>query len=431
MRMMDAGIWKGKRICAAVSGGVDSMTLLFLLSERAETDGFFLCALTCEHGLRGNASKEDVKLVESYCEKLGVPLYVFSEDCKKRARINKTSVETAAREFRKECYKKVLEKDADLIATAHHENDEAETVLFRLARGAALSGAKGMGEKDGNTIRPLLGLSKAELYKIAEQNNVPYREDETNAQTDYTRNKIRLKVLPELERALRGAGKNLARFARLAREDDELLYRLSSALIQKGDRCYRVQNSKEKPLFTRACLTVLKELGLEKDYTSAHLESVYRLQNLQTGSLITLPQGLFAVKEYDGIAFYKSGTSADDGDRYEIILSNEPLGESGNGWKTLRADRDKIPASAVVRSAREGDEFRKFGGGNKPLKKYFIDRKIPQKERKKIPLIAEENTSRVYAVCGVEISDEIKVDERTENVVYIQMKKTEKDEGEK
>ena len=431
MRMTDAGIWKGKRICAAVSGGVDSMTLLFLLSQRAKTDGFFLCALTCEHGLRGNASKEDVKLVKDYCERLGVPLYVFAEDCKKRAELNKMSVETAAREFRKECYAKVLEKDADLIATAHHENDEAETVLFRLARGASLSGAKGMGEKDGKTIRPLLGFSKTELYRIAEENGVPYREDETNAQTDYTRNKIRLKVLPELERAVHGAQKNLARFARLAREDDELLYRLSSALIRKDDRGYRVQNSEEKPLFTRACLTVLKELGLDKDYTSTHLESVYRLQSLQTGSLITLPKGFLAVKEYDGVAFYKNGADLEDGGRYEMILSDEPIVEEKNGWKVLRADRDKIPKIAVVRLAREGDEFRKFGGGNKQLKKYFIDRQIPQKERKKIPLIAEEDSSRVYVVCGVEISEEIKVDERTVNVVYIQMKEIEKDEGEK
>ena len=114
-----------------------------------------------------------------------------------------------------------------------------------------------------------------------------------------------------------------------------------------------------------------------------------------------------------------------------MILSDEPIVEEENGWKVLRADRDKIPKSAVVRLAREGDEFRKFGGGNKPLKKYFIDRKIPQKERKKIPLIAEEDSSRVYVVCGVEISEEIKVDERTVNVVYIQMKEIEKDEGEK
>jgi tRNA(Ile)-lysidine synthase len=419
MDMMDLSAKKGKRVCVAVSGGVDSMTLLFLLSQEAKTTGFSLCALTCDHGLRGKAAKEDVKLVEKYCKQLGVPLIAFSTDCNKLAKKQKCSVETAARNFRLECYEKVLQKDADCIATAHHENDEAETVLFRLARGSALTGAKGMSEWDGKLIRPFLGYSKAELYEIARQNGVPYREDETNATEEYTRNKIRLNILPELEYAVPGAVKNLARFARLAKEDDEFLYRLSSTLIKEEKGNYRVQTSEEKPLFTRACLTAMKSLGIEKDYTAKHLESLYALQSLQTGSKITLPQGLTAVKEYNEIVFYGAEKTVDNGGRYEVILSEEPFEDDHGVGKILRADKDKFPETAVIRTFQSGDEFRKFGGGNKSLKKYFIDEKIPLKERKKIPLIAEENSSRVYAVCGVEIADEIKIDETTKKTVYI------------
>lgn len=405
------------------------MTLLYLMRERAERNGFFLCAVTCEHGIRGKASKKDAELVKRWCERSGIPLYFFSADCKKLAKENKQSLETAAREFRRGCFQSLIDEGkADFIATAHHENDEAETVLFRLSRGASLTGVRGMAERSGCFIRPLLRTSKEEILQIAKANHIPYRDDKTNFALDATRNKLRLDVLPRLERAVPKATKSLARFARLADEDDECLYALSEKLIKKAeaeepfDTGYRLLKSEHKPLFRRACLTILKSLGVEKDYFSAHLESVYRLQGLQTGSRIALPKGVTAVKKYDEIVFLQVGREGYEWGRYEVIAQNEEPTFKTAG-RVLRADADKIPKSATVRLVREGDEFRKYGGGNKSLKKYFVDQKIARAKRRELLVLAEADGNRVYAVCGVEIAEEIKLDENTKNVVFIALRK--------
>ncbi len=432
--------WKGyenKKICVAVSGGGDSVALLHYLKTAQKTHGYLLSAVHCEHGIRGEESLADMRFTQALCASWDIPLRIFQGDCKKKANEEKVSLETAARRFRYACFEELLGiGEADYIATAHHQDDEAETVLFRLARGSGLSGAAAMRAENGRYLRPFLHRSKTEILQYLEENGLSFCEDSTNLETDATRNKLRLTVLPLLEEAVPGAAGNLARFASLAAEDDALLQRLSAPLLEEGAEPL-VRFSPEKPLFTRACLMAMKGVGLCKDYTATHLQALFDLQSLERGAVITLPQGVRVKREEKGVRFYlqqeeKTASLAAekplnengyDGGRCAVNIAFAPPAE-GNGYAILRADWEKIPARACFRFRREGDFIQSFGGGKKSLKKFFNEKKIPVEERGSLPLIAMGD-GEVFAVCGVEISQKIAVDEKTKRVVYITVRRKE------
>ena len=424
--------FSGKKICVAVSGGVDSVSLLHYLKEQESTYGYTLCAVHCEHGIRGEDSRKDARFVQDLCEEWEVPVYTFAENCIQRAECTKQSLETAARTFRLECFEQVLASGkADFIATAHHKNDEAETVLFRLLRGTSLTGVGGMSVFNGKILRPFLSWTRKEIEEYAKKNGLIFCTDATNFETDATRNKLRLQALPLLEDSVSGATENLVRFAGLASEDDALLYRYAKALVTIEEDGVSVAFSQEKPLFRRACLTALKHLGVEKDYTALHLENAYALQGLQRGAKQTFPKGVEAERKENCLYFYKKKAeplepqseekpfteNGFEGSRYRVIVSKVPIAPQ-SGWQVLQVDGDKIPPTAVYRFRADGDYIRRFGGGTKTLKKFFNEEKIPVSERKFLPLIAEEN-GEVYVVCGVEISEQVKITNTTQNPLYI------------
>ncbi len=427
--------FQGKRICVAVSGGADSVALLHYLKAESEKSGYALIAVHCEHGIRGEESLRDMRFVQSLCREWEIPLELFTSDCVARAKNEKLSLETAARKFRYESFSALLrEGKADYIATAHHLNDEAETVLFRLARGTALGGAAAMQPQTGKYLRPFLDSSKEEILEYVRKNGLSFVEDSTNLQTDATRNKIRLEILPKLEESVEGAARNIARFATLAKEDDELLYELSAPLLQEESEGITILFCDKKPLFTRACLTAMKKMGVEKDYASSHLQALFALQDSERGARLDLPK-LRAEKREKGVTLFfpeeeffsprteekKFDLNGFDGGRYEVnVFLSPPESE-----EALRFDLDKLPSDATFRFRREGDVLRKFGGLSKSLKKLFNEKKIPPKEREYLPLIASKESGRVYAVCGVEIAEEIKVDESTRQIVYISTRKKE------
>ena len=430
--------FQGKRICVAISGGVDSTALLHYLQNASDKGGYALCAVHCEHGIRGEESLRDQAFVQSLCQKWGVELYTFSCDCVERAKAEKCSLETAARNFRRACFAQLIaEKKADYIATAHHILDEAETVLFRLARGTALHGASAIKACDGYFLRPFLTWSKEKILAYAQEHNLQFCVDSTNFEVDATRNKIRLEVLPVLSQAVDGAVENLARFARVAEEDDALLYTMSEQLLTVTDDGYAVAFDDRKPLFTRACLLALKKMGVARDYTGAHLQSLYALQALERGAKISLPCGIIAEKRKQAVAFFVSleeqvndkrdlvvpfTENGFDGGRYAVNIAFQPPMQEQSPWKTLKFDLDKLPDNAVFRFRRAGDTIQSFGG-KKTLKKFLNEREIAPNEREFLPLIAQETGEQVYVVCGVEIAKSVCVDENTKRVAYVTIQK--------
>lgn len=436
--MMQFEKFSKKRICVAVSGGADSVTLLHYLKGMQATCGFLLSAVHCEHGIRGEESLADMRFVEELCNAWGIPLICYAENCIEKAKNEKLSLETAAREFRYACFNALLNSGkADYIALAHHADDEAETILFRLARGTSVSGVSGMQEERGAFLRPLLSWTKRDIEAYAEQNGLEYRIDKTNLETDATRNKLRIEVLPKLAEAVPNAVGNLLRFASLVKEDDDFLYELAQDLLCENG--VEVRFCEKKPLFCRACLLAMQKAGVEKDYTAKHLEALFLLQSAERGAKLDLPFGIEAERTENTIVFRvktveefevktlpkKFDKNGFDGGRYEVTASFQPLEEGENGWKVLRIDMDKVPKTAVFRFRQEGDEIERFGGGRKSLKKLFNEEKTAVAERAYLPLIAEENGTEVYAVCGVEISEKVKVTANTQHILYIHIRRKE------
>lgn len=452
---VDLSRYSGKRICVACSGGRDSMALLSYLSARAEEFGIQLSALNCDHGMRGEESRRDSLFVRDYCLRSGIPLLFFEASQKFRG-------EVQARLWRISCYAVAAERSSDwdlppadrpqvfssdgewrgcdAVACAHHMNDNAETVLFNLARGSALSGMCGIQDERYSdkltVIHPFVAVTRGEIDSYVAEHNLPYVDDKTNFSDDYTRNYIRHNVLPELERAVPGAVRAIFRFSRLAAEDEEYFSRLSSALI--SDRHVygkTILFCGERAVFKRAAIDVVEGFRV-KDYTSVHAEALYNLQFAENGKKFCF-LGLTAIKEEGGVTIFRDDAAANAGAPlavpfFEAVKSGEYCGQLFKlsseeidlalyavyaPVKVLKFDLSSLPRDAEVRTMRRGDKFTKYGGGTKSLGDFFTDRKIARPLRGQIPLVA--SGSRILIAGGVEISDEVKVSPSTERVAYL------------
>lgn len=425
MKLCDLKPYAGKRVCVALSGGRDSVALFHELRTRGGEYGIVLSALTCEHGIRGEQSLRDLEFVRALCRDACVPLRVFSASVPARARSSGRGLEEEGRLFRYECYAEVLSSgEADLVATAHHADDFAETVLFRLCRGTSLGGLAAIGERDG-IVRPLLRVTRAEIERYVAENGLSWTEDESNADVRYTRNFLRREVIPALERAIPGAAAHLATFARGAEEDDKYLCSLAETALSEREDGVCVPVALPDPVFSRACVLAMKKLGVVRDYTRANVEEISALRRLQSGRKASLPSGAEAVREGDEIVF-PYPRAQEEGEAafcLGMIFFGGYAVEAGEGESAegLRLDLGALPEGCVVRCRREGDVFRPFGGGEKTLKKYLSDKKIPARIGRQIPLVALGK--EIYAVCGVEISDRIKLTEKTVRKGYIRTEK--------
>ncbi len=413
-----------KHICVALSGGTDSVCLLHYLHSHAAQYAIALSAVTCEHGIRGEASLRDLAFVERLCKDWDIPLHVYRENVPALAKKQKIGLEEAGRLFRYACFRAVLENsEADLIATAHHRDDLVETILFRLIRGTSLGGLNVFPEQNG-IIRPLADISRAQIMQYVRENSLPFVTDESNSDESYTRNFLRHTVLPALEQAVNGAGAHLAAFAQRAVQDDEFLQKSAQDAVQCVSGVYEIPVGLPLPLFTRACVYALKQQGVSKDYTEANLKEISALKTLQSGKRVCLPKGMTAIREHDNVVIcrpdaqtpfelpFKAGKYTLNG--LTLVISEDAEGAPQNA---LKVDLDAFPEHCVIRTRREGDVFTPFGGNTKTLKKFLTDKKIPARRGRLLPLIASGNV--ILAVCGVEISDQVKIAQNTARIGYL------------
>ena len=417
---------KNKTVAVALSGGSDSMALVNYLYNAKEVFSFTLKALNVEHGIRGEQSFSDTAFVKDYCEKHSIPLILFSVDSKTYSKENKLSLEESARILRYSCFEKALKNgDCDVIATAHHLKDNAESVLFNLFRGAGLGGLTGIKDRE-NIVRPFLSVSKEEINAYIKENDIPFVTDETNFDESYTRNYIRKNILPAIEKAFPNYEKSLYRLSLTAREDEEyFIKKAKESVTIDGDKV-KIILPLEKAIFSRAVILALKGLGIKKDWEKKHIDDAYALSKNQTGKSIDLISGVKVVKEYDHLTFYKEGkisdfkipfslTSFNHGkDCYTLSLCDKNSADLKSG---LYFDLDKVPEGAVIRTKKDGDTFKTVNGKTKNLSDFLCEKKIPLTKRENLLVIAVESV--VYAVLGVAIAEQIKIDETTKNVAKI------------
>ena len=396
----------------AVSGGVDSMVMLHKFAALLPRPNFFV--VTVNHGIRQEAAA-DCKFVADYCQKLGVECRVVNVDVPAYCKEHKVSVETGARILRYEVFDSL---DCDFVCLAHHADDNVETVLMHILRGSGAKGACGIKGQNGKYLRPLLDFARAEIEQYATEHNVPHVDDVTNDETKYTRNFIRHKVLPLLTDLNPAAKANVLRFASNVQADDEFIDSLVdlSAVDFGNDGAHIPKQllTQPAPVAHRLLLRVFNRLGVFYDIEKTHLEKIVALSHNVGGKSIDLPFNLVATNDYDCVTIY--AREVNPSKKFEIPFAlgktQTPLGvvevSTTPTEGSLRVDLDKLPQNCVFRTKRQGDVFTKFGGGTKPLRRYLIDKKIPERERNSLLLLA--CGSEVLVICGVEIAESVKVD---------------------
>ena len=458
-------ILRGDRIVLGVSGGADSVALLLLLSEIAPAYDASLFAVHVNHGLRGAEADADMRFTQELCEKTAVPLRIFNEDVKAYAELNGLSLEEAGRRVRYSCFEKVArEEKATLIAVAHHMDDNAETVLFRAARGTGLKGLSGMAPKRPLApgiflIRPLLSVRRNEIEEWLASRNTGYCTDSTNLSDEYSRNLIRNRVLPGLTQINAGAVSNICALAEQARETEKYLEKEAEARYGNCVEFGRAENTLqiripkeyEPVLFERVLRNALFKVARhEKDITAFHVKSLLALAEKQTGSRLSLPYGVKAEKSYDCIvlkyddAVPKMPSKLEsrsvslyrlkNGETFDICVpgygtftfSVEEKGENHTDFSkedyTKYFDYDKLIENPMVRSAAAGDTVSiSPEGGTKELKKLFSDCRISREERETIPVIAEG--SNILWIPGIRTGENRRIDENTKLVLRIERRK--------
>ena len=404
-----------KTYALAVSGGIDSMVMLHKFATMNPRPNFFV--VTVNHNLRKEAS-DDCKFVADYCKKFGVQCKTFNVDVPSYCKALKVSEETGARMLRLGVLNSL---EVDWVCTAHHADDNAETVLMHLIRGSGANGVEGIRRENGKFLRPMLNLSRADIEEYARANNVPHVYDATNSLTKYTRNFLRQKVVPLLAELNEKVQTNITRCAELVGEDNAYL----ESLADVSDVKFLGENVEiplylllqPKPIAYRVLRKVFSRMNVWCDIEKSHFDAIIGLADNFGGKRISLPFGMSAVNDYDKITILKSTTTAEHS--FEIPfatgVTQTPLGKvavvADEIDGSLKIDIEKIPQTSVFRTRRQGDTFCKFGGGTKPLNRYLIDKKIPARKRAELLLLA--NGSEVLVICGVEIADSVKTEQNS------------------
>lgn len=441
----------GDVVIAGVSGGADSMCLLFVLEELRKKREFDLIVVHVNHMVRGEDADADESYVRKVCAEHGLVCEVFREDMQGYAKQMKLSEEEAGRNIRRQCYEKTVKKyGGTKIALAHHQDDNAETFFLHLARGTKLKGLTGICPVKGVYIRPLLCVGRKEIEEFLEERNVEYCTDVTNSEEIYLRNRIRMKVLPYFQKEI-----NARTVEHINRTMDHLR-QVEEFLEQHAQRAYNdCVDKTERGLFLKeeslkncepliAGMVIRKALtdtaGREKDIEESHVEAVKGLLEKQTGRKVNLPYKMQAERTYGGIKIFICGKLHVEEKKEWILepvmgkmmrytcgnmeiscrLFKKPEGDILPPKKTYTKwfDYDIIKSNVIVRTRRTGDRIVIDEKGNsQKLKSFFINEKIPSEERDSILLFADGE--QILWITGHRQSKAYQITDHTVNILEI------------
>ena len=404
-----------KRVAAAVSGGADSMAMLIALEAAAQEEGFFLCAVQVDHGLRPD-SGQDAEFVENFCRERAIPCQV------KRVQVAGKG-ENGAREARYEAlFSFCRDMGADALALAHHRRDQAETLLLHLFRGSGGVGLSGMPEwqerclPDGKPIglwRPFLDVSPQMLRKALLEKQIPWREDSTNGESLYLRNFLRLEIMPPIETRLPGAEAAMARAAEIFRDEQDYFR-------QEAEKFLLLHGWREAP-FCFADGEALDGLHIAVKRHAVRLlcpvplnhEETEAVAALKRGQTANLSRGFRAYRTEKRLHFLpKEGKAPSMGNLLELPFR----GETGDGI-FLQAVPKSLLEGCELRFRRPGDRIHPLGAkGEKSLQDYWTDKKIDAPFREHLPLLCKGN--KVLWSIGVGPGEEARIHEG-ENILLL------------
>ncbi len=473
-------IEKNDRIVVGVSGGADSIALLFLLLKMKESYDLDLFVVHINHGIRMDAS-QDAEYVRKICDNHNLPLYLYETNIMKMAKEEGRTEEEMGRWYRYRCFDDVMRQvNSNKLAVAHHMDDQAETILFHLLRGSRIAGMEGMrpvtdfwyetdeiGMTQKRIIRPLLSCRKQELMNWLREQKITWREDSTNTSNEYSRNCIRNQILPIMEEVNAQAVKHIADFAQEMTSYRMFIGKMISEYKEKEilqmqdgsyetDRCHLLQ---QDIVFAKTVIYEMLALvsGKKKDIGNVHVQDVYELLENQSGKRVSLPYGMEAEVSYEKLIIRKRLKKTGQENRYEIRLSPDMILDTTekdkllslpggaqliirlhmknnfteDEWNVLLNEArnpknnytkffeyDTIKDTLCVRSVKQEDYFvMNQEGARKKVSRYFIDAKIPLAQRREQLVLARE--AEVLWIIGQRRCEGYKVSEESETLLQL------------
>lgn len=459
-------------VVIGVSGGADSMCMLNVLMEYRKELRYEIIVVHIHHGIRGKDADEDMEYVKDFCKKHNISFVAKKYDVPRIAKEEKLSEEEAGRKLRYNTFEEILNQNnvaggRGKIAIAHNMDDSVETFLHNLFRGAGIKGLGGIQAVRDNIIRPILCLQRAQIEEYLGLIGVSYRTDKTNYEDDYTRNKIRLNILPYIKENINdGVKENISRASLsmseintyLEKQADKAFFRYAKNIQIEEDKNINIKKEyyiideklwDEDGVIIKLVIRKILEAVANKlkDITSRHVESVYGLGKKEVSKSVSLPYGIRAVRTYDGVEVYKNEKT----DRMEEVSKNADKEVTFSLEKVIQSKENVYFANGIIRIDVEKNKdidltenlytkfmdydilegnltFRKRKAGDymiidksgrrKKLKDLLIDLKIPREKRDDLLLLAKD--SEVLWIIGVRMGESCKIRMNTNKIVRIQ-----------
>ncbi len=419
---------KDSKLLIAVSGGIDSMVMVHLLSKL----GFDIKMAHCNFGLRDEESDGDEKFIRNYAQQNNIPLFVTRFNTKQYADDEKLSIQLAARQLRYKWFYELMQEDKlDYLLTAHHLDDSLETFLINLTRGTGLDGLTGISEQNDRIVRPLLPFSRSEIENYARDNNISWREDSSNASDKYLRNKLRHDVVPVLKSvnasfmdSFRQTLENLLQSQSLAEDASVLVYK-QVVIERENQKHFNITQLKRLPNYKAYLYQWLSPFG----FTA--WDDIYNLTDSQPGKVI-FTEGYRLLKDRDTLIL-EPETKKDNGIyeipegvaeiTYPVRLSVKNVNKTLKKYENnaIYVDSATLKFPLFARKWQEGDYFCPIGmkGQRKKVSKFFKDEKMSLSEKEDAWLLCSGN--EIVWIINKRADERFKVTEKTTQILKIEV----------